>query len=135
MQHRAACQCGAFTITASAEPDYVAVCNCIQCQRRTGSPFGVGAYFKKTVLTLDGPYSLWQRDAPEGRKLVNHFCTSCGTNVGWTLDLRPDHMGVALGCLETAVGEPSRVVWLAEKHDWVRFPDHWERFERASHQR
>ena len=130
--HRAVCQCGQLSLKASADPDIVVACNCIQCQRRTGSPFGVGAYFRKAVVTMDGDYRTWQRDAPKGRILTNRFCPECGTNVSWTLDLRPDHMGVSVGCLETPLGEPERVVWLCEKHDWVTFPEHWEQFDEAS---
>jgi len=46
--------------------------------------------------------------------------------------MRPDHVGVALGCLSTAVVEPARVIWLKEKLAWVTFPEHWPRFDEAS---
>jgi len=38
--------------------------------------------------------------------------------------MRPDHVAVALGCLTTEVAAASRVIWVEEKHAWVRFPEH-----------
>lgn len=132
MEHKASCQCGALNVHTTADPDVVVACNCIECQRRTGAPYGVGAYFRKTVASIEGTYKSWSRVAPSGRQLTNHFCPECGTNVAWVLDMRPDHMGVALGCLSTDVGKPARAIWLSEKHDWVEFPEDWPSFDRAS---
>ena len=46
MTKTAHCCCGALRVEASADPDTVSVCHCGECQRRTGSVFGVGAFFK-----------------------------------------------------------------------------------------
>jgi hypothetical protein len=109
----------------------VVACNCRACQRRTGAPFGVGVYFPKSVVTLKSEPRRWSRIADSGRQLTNHFCPDCGTTVYWTLEMRPDHWGVALGCLSTKVAEPDRAIWLATKHDWVRFPEHWPQYQEA----
>ena len=132
MKHEAVCQCGALRVEADSDPDFVVACNCVQCQRRTGAPFGVGAYFPKSAIAIDGDYSDWGRTTAAGRRLTNHFCPTCGTNVFWSLDMRPDHLGVALGCLTTSVSEPARAIWTSEKHAWVTFPEHWPHYEGAS---
>ncbi len=129
--HRAACQCGGLTVTAEGDPEFVILCNCRACQKRTGSAFGVGAYFRKDQLVLAGEPSRWRRTAESGRGLEQCFCPVCGTHVWWTLEMRPDHVGVALGAFDTALPEPVRAIWAGEKHDWVRFPDHWPVFEKA----
>lgn len=121
-EHRATCQCGALAVSASADPDAVVACNCVQCQKRTGAPFGVGGYFRKDVLTITGTASTWGRVAPTGRALVNHFCPTCGTALYWTLEMRPDHIGVALGAFDTPPLVPERAIWTTEKHGWVEFP-------------
>ena len=41
------CCRGSLRAEATGEPVLVAACHCIECQRRTGSPFGVSAYFPK----------------------------------------------------------------------------------------
>ena len=67
------------------------------CQRRTGSVFGVGAFYKKEHVRAEGPSNIYVRDGQEGRKVRMHFCPTCGTTVFYEADLRPDHIGVAVG--------------------------------------
>lgn len=131
-EHKAHCQCGALQVSASADPDFVVVCNCVACQRRTGSPFGEGAYFKKTDLMVSGDTWKYARKADTGREIVNHFCPNCGSTVFWSLEMRPEHLGVAAGCFEKELPRPVRVIWAKEKHDWVVFPDDMTVLEGAS---
>jgi hypothetical protein len=119
-------------VEAAGDPDFVIVCNCKACQMRTGSPFGTGAYFKKADLTVSGEAKGWRRSADSGRAIENFFCPSCGTNVYWTLEMRPDHIGVGFGLFETALPEPARAIWTEEKHGWVIFPEHWPQFEKGT---
>src|SRR5215467_7508605 len=98
MTRIASCQCRGFRVVVEAEPDTVAICHCQICQRRTGVPLTCNAYFPKSKVRLEGEHRIYTRDCPEGRKLHNHFCPACGSTVGWTLDLRPNQFGVAVGC-------------------------------------
>src|SRR5215471_7461464 len=43
MTRMARCRCGALHAEVSGDPIRVIVCHCDECQRRTGSVFGVGA--------------------------------------------------------------------------------------------
>ena len=98
MTRTASCQCRGFRVVVETEPDTVAVCHCQICQRRTGASLACNAYFPKAKVRLEGEYRTYTRDCPEGRKLHNYFCPTCGSTVGWTLDLRPNQFGVAVGC-------------------------------------
>ena len=130
--HRAICQCGGLSARFDGDPDFVIVCNCKACQRRSGSPFGTGAYFKKTQMEVVGDTSRWSRRADTGRRLENFFCPVCGTTLYWTLEMRPDHIGVAFGLFETKLPDPIRVIWTEEQHSWTGFPEEWPRFEKGS---
>jgi len=130
--HQATCQCGALVLTAKADPDFVIACNCQACQRRTGSAFGVGAYFDKGDVSVSGATESWARKADSGREVENFFCPSCGTNVFWTLEMRPDYFGVAHGNFTTKLPDPLRVIWTEEQRDWVRFPDSMPHFPKGS---
>ncbi len=130
--HRVSCQCGALVLEAIEDPDFVIACNCRACQKRSGSPFGAVAYFRKDKTNVTGERKTWARAADSGRLLENYFCPGCGSTVCWTLEMRPDHIGATLGNFDTPAPEPRRVVWLQEKSDWVTFPEHWEQFERGS---
>ena len=130
--HVATCQCKALSAEFDADPDFVIVCNCQACQKRTGAVFGTGAYFRRSTMTVTGETHTWSRTADTGRGLENHFCPTCGTNLFWTLEMRPDHIGVAVGCVDTKLPEPARAIWTEEKHNWVRFPDDWPTFPRGT---
>ena len=101
MTRTAHCSCGALRVEVSADPDVVGTCHCGECQRRTGSVFGVSAFFKKEHVRAEGPSNIYVRDGQEGRKVRAHFCPTCGTTVFWEADFRPDGIGVAVGAFMT----------------------------------
>ena len=131
-KHHAQCQCGQLAVDAEIEPDFVIACNCKGCQKRTGAAYGAALYFRKDGLRIQGQWTAWSRQADSGRMIESHFCPVCGTSLFWTLEMRPDHMGVAYGCFETPVPEPTRAIWTDEKHDWVIFPAAWPTFPTGS---
>ena len=61
---RAACSCGQLRLSAEGEPIRVSVCQCLACQRRTGSAFGVQAGFDAEQVTTEGT-SRHTRRSPE----------------------------------------------------------------------
>jgi hypothetical protein len=120
----AQCACGGVSATTEGEPDIVVLCHCTACQRRAGSPFGVGAYFQRHAVTLAGATKTFVRTV-EGstRTVTNHFCPNCGATVYWTLDLRPQHIGIAVGNFaDPAFKRPMRAVWTQHRHEWITVP-------------
>lgn len=71
MSRIAQCCCGSLRAEALADPVAVLACHCLECQRRTGAPFGVGAYFRREQVRTAGPHKLYIREGQEGRKLQN----------------------------------------------------------------
>ena len=62
MSRTAACSCGQLTVTIAGEPDYVAACSCLECQKSTGSVFGVSTYWPKAALvSIAGRSTCWRR--------------------------------------------------------------------------
>jgi hypothetical protein len=84
--HEGGCACGAVRYRVKNAPFRTSVYHCRNCQRRTGSAFGVGIYFKQQDFELLRgelkPYRF--RSDESGRWLSMEFCTSCGTTVTWT---------------------------------------------------
>jgi hypothetical protein len=130
--HHAACQCGQLAASFESDPHFVVVCNCRACQKRTGAPFGTGAYFEQSAMTVTGETKTWGRIAPTGRKLENFFCPQCGTTLYWTLEMRPGFVGAAYGSFDTDLPDPVRVIWTEEQHDWITFPEALPHFEKGS---
>jgi hypothetical protein len=55
MKKIAHCCCGALRAEATGEPAFLGARHCTECQRRTGSAFGVGTYFPKEQVRAEGP--------------------------------------------------------------------------------
>ena len=87
----------------SGEPALVGACHCTECQRRTGSPLGVSAYFPKEQVRTDGPNKVYVRDSDSGQKIELHFCPDCGSTLFWRTEFVPDLIGIAFG----AFADPS----------------------------
>jgi hypothetical protein len=129
MNRNARCCCGSLRVETSGEPAAVVACHCGECQRRTGSPFGVGAYFPRANVRTEGPSKVYVRDGQEGRKLRMHFCPTCGTNLYWEADRRPDDIGVAVGAfVDPNFPAPTRSVWEESRNDWVAFRHQLDHF-------
>jgi hypothetical protein len=129
------CACGAVRYRVKNSPFRTSVCHCKACQRRTGSAFGVGIYFRdEDFELLRGelkPYSF--RSDESGRWLRMEFCTHCGTTVTWTAEVFPGGRGVAGGTFDdTRWLKIDRHVWTRSAHHWMAFPADVERFEKSS---
>lgn len=132
-ERTARCACGELQVALAGDPAWVIVCHCLECQRRTGSAFGVGAYYARTNVTPKGEYQTYSRPGSSGKRLDFHFCRACGSTVFWDLELRPDHVGVAVGALgDPSFAVPGRSVWEATKHPWVEFGCNVDRYTRQS---
>ena len=130
---KATCLCGQLEVIVPEEPDFVIACNCLACQKRTGAVFGTGAYYPQARITVNGQFKTFDRTADSGRSLTNHFCPDCGTNVYWSLQMHPDHVGVAIGCFgDPDFRGPARAIWTENKHHWLEFPEDMPKFEKAA---
>ena len=131
---QASCQWGRLTATIDdrAEP-MVVLCHCTDCQRRTGSPFGVIGYFPKEAVTIRGGAKEFARDTYSGHRLINGFCPDCGSTIYVLLTKNEALVGVPVGALaDPRLPVPARAVWEQNRHAWVTLPETVERFERGT---
>jgi hypothetical protein len=120
MTRIAACDCGRLRATCEGEPVRVSVCHCLECQKRTGSAFGVSARYPKDMVTAEGPSRQYARIADSGYKVTFDFCPSCGTTVHWRLDQFPDVTAVAVGAFaDRDFPAPKHSVNERRRHAWV----------------
>ena len=118
MKRIAQCSCSAIKLLATGEPSFVVACHCLECQRRTGSVFGVGAYFPSEQVTVTGLTREYVRPAEAWNQF--HFCPTCGTSTHWHSDKDPGLIGIAVGAFaEPSFSAPIRSVWEQSKHNWV----------------
>jgi hypothetical protein len=130
----ARCACGRLALACDGDPMRISICCCRECQRRTGSAFGVGAYFPETAVTpVRGSAKTFTRSSDAGRRLTFSFCPDCGSTVHWTMELRPGIVGVAVGAFaDPDFPAPEVAVWTQAKAAWAPLPGAIPEHEKAS---
>ncbi|MEN3383205.1 MAG: hypothetical protein V7608_3249 [Hyphomicrobiales bacterium] len=129
----ARCRCGALTLTLPGPSKLVVACHCLDCQRRTGAPFSVGAFYPADAVAIAGPSKEFSRDGASGGKVHSHFCENCGSTVYWRADALPSMIGVAVGALaDPTYPAPVRSVFEQTKHHWVHIDGAVEHFSHSS---
>ena len=118
--HRGQCACGQLVILCRGKPTKVSLCHCIACQRRTGAPFGVAAFFAEDAVSSSGDSSVYARVADNGHAVVHHFCPHCGSTVFWKPSRMPGLIAVGTGAFAAPAFEaPSQQVFTASRHLWL----------------
>jgi hypothetical protein len=132
MKRVAQCCCGMLRIEADGDPSAVVACHCGQCQRRTGSVLGVGAYYPSASIRVFGPSKVFTRLADSGRKFETHFCPDCGSSLYWESERNPGLIGIAVGAFtDPQFPAPVRSVWEESRHSWVSFTHSLDHFSRG----
>jgi hypothetical protein len=129
MTRIAHCCCGSLRAETTGEPAFAAACHCMECQRRTGAPFGVSTYFAKEQVRTKGPSKIYVRGSDSGREIELHFCPNCGSTVFWysevvrTVSASPLARSLTARC-------PGRKfsVWETARHPWVTFDHELDHF-------
>jgi hypothetical protein len=125
----AACHCGQLRLTVTGDPTRVTLCNCLACQRRTGSAFGIQAAFAADQVEVTGRSNDFTRISdPPQEAHVFHFCPDCGSTVFNTNPTEPDVIIVAVGAFaDPTFPPPSRSIYESRRHPWLGLPDSIER--------
>ena len=101
------------------------MCHCTDCQRRTGSAYGIAAFFERDqVRVVQGVPKLFTRNSASGNLVSFHFCPECGSTVMWEPERLPGLIGVAVGAFaDPCFPAPEQSVWTGCKHAWLSLPD------------
>jgi len=122
----ATCHCGQLRLSVDGEPFAVSICNCLACQRRTGSAFGMQAGFKADEVTVEGRYSDYSRisDQPDRKEHVFHFCPDCGSQVFYTEPTEPELVVVSVGAFaDPTFPPPTESGYDSRRHPWIELPE------------
>jgi len=129
---KAECQCGQLTVELLGPASAVVACHCIACQRRSGSPFGILAYYPVDQLAITGEATQFERPTDEGNRFETSFCPRCGSTVYARSDKHPAMIGVAVGAIaDPNFQAPVRSVWEQSMHKWVTMPGGVQHFPRG----
>ena len=126
----AACHCGQLRLDVTGDPFSVSICNCLACQRRTGSAFGMQAGFKADQVQVVGRFNDYSRisDEADRKEHVFHFCPECGSQVFYTEPSEPELIVVSVGSFaDPSFPPPTESGYDTRRHPWVGLPDSIQR--------
>ena len=116
----ATCACGQLRANCAGEPVKVSLCHCLECQRRTGSTYGIAGFFARSEVRTDGTFQTFRRGSDSGFAVNFHFCPNCGSTVFWEPERRPDAIAVAVGSFaDPNFPAPTQSVYDERRHRWI----------------
>jgi hypothetical protein len=81
-QRQGGCQCGKVRYVVEGEPLSLAVCHCAECQRQSGSAFGMSMALAAPSFRLtSGALKSFAVTCDSGRAKTCTFCGDCGTRI------------------------------------------------------
>jgi hypothetical protein len=120
MARTATCACGQLSAECQGEPSKVSLCHCLACQKRTGSTYGIAAFFAETDVATRGHSHRFSRPSDSGHDITFHFCPECGATVFWYPHRKPGTIAIAVGAFaDPDFPAPSQAVFDQHRHTWI----------------
>ena len=96
------CLCGSVTYEADGEPRRVFECYCNWCQKITGGSARAYAVFDTGKVNYSGGAvsEFVDKNTEHGFKMINRFCSNCGSPVEMHVERVPDGQFVPLGTID-----------------------------------
>ena len=120
----ASCTCGQLSVRCVGEPQKVSLCHCLDCQRRTGSTYGIAAFYLRDEVKAKGRANIFVRSSDSGHGVKFHFCPDCGSTVYGEPERKPETIAVAVGSFaDPTFPAPTQSVWNERRHLWLPIED------------
>jgi len=130
MQRTATCCCGKTSIQVEGDPKIHLLCHCDNCKKRTGSAFGISAYFSDSqIIDKQGDPRIYRINTAETEQ-ERYLCPSCGTTLYWKVHRFPTTVdiasmtGIAGGCfVDSPLHAPTVTANNSGKCAWLEVPE------------
>jgi len=125
------CFCGSAQYRVAEEPLVVYACHCTDCQKRSGSAFGLSMWVRRGALEITRGEA--RADAPltaDGRPRPGRVCPLCSTRLWSEPPHRPGLAVLRPGTLDdTSWIRPMAHLWTRSAQRWFTFPEGVPRYE------
>ena len=126
------CACGAIRYETRSEPVFQNHCQCLDCQKRSGT--GHGSYLtfpKRAEIKITGEAANWRVAGDSGNDKFHAFCPICGTPVYLTFAAMPEVIAVHAASLDDPGRfAPQVVTYAIRGHTWDRMDPSLPAFEK-----
>jgi hypothetical protein len=125
------CPCQAIRFAVRAMPLLVYACHCTECQRSSGSAFGLSMPVAASSFRIvRGEPKPWRRIGVRGEQSTSWFCADCGCRIYGERDGRSEISTVRAGTLDdTSWLRPIAHVHLGSAQAWERILNNAECFD------
>ena len=126
------CACGAIRYEARGEPVFQNHCQCLDCQKRSGTGHGSYVTFgRRADVEISGQPSTWRMIADSGNEKIQAFCPTCGTPVYVTFVAMPEVTAINATSLDDpGQFNPQAVTYTVRGHAWDTIDPVLQPFER-----
>jgi len=123
------CLCGRVRYRADAEPGFVGVCHCTDCQHFTGSAFATVIAVPSSALKLTGTLKCFTKQGDSGQSIHRRFCPECGSGIVDEADALPGIAMVNAGSLDDPTWvKPRSEIYCDSAQPWVHLGGELKRF-------
>jgi hypothetical protein len=131
MQISGGCLCGQVRYRAEAEPDFVGVCHCRNCQKQGGGAFSIVVAIPKPALSVEGSPKSYADRGDSGKILHRSFCPECGSSLFDEAEAMPNVAMIQAGTLDDARWiRPTMEIFCDSAQPWVQLGGDRTRFPR-----
>jgi hypothetical protein len=121
MNESGGCSCGTVRYELRGAPLWTQMCYCHDCQRVSGSSYGLNLFVLAEDLNVQGETRTKDLPTATGNGYTSYFCGECGTSLwGWYRIAPAGLLVLRAGTLdETDWVTPQAQVFVASKQPWV----------------
>lgn len=118
------CQCNQVRYNVLEGPIRLTACHCKQCQKQSGSAFGLSLLIKKNAIELSGTLKKFDRIADSGNHNTGYFCPNCGNRIYNRPHRLNELLNLKPGTLDdTQWLYPEFSQWMKSAQGWVVIPE------------
>jgi hypothetical protein len=125
------CYCGKVQYRVNEEPMTIYACHCTDCQKRSGSAFGLSMWVNTRAIEVTaGEAHLHESTGPDGSPRNARVCGNCGVRLWSEPTKRPGLAVMRPGTLDDTSGlVPMAHIWTRSAQKWFTFPEGVPRYE------
>ena len=125
------CYCEAIQFRVNEEPRTVYACHCTDCQKRSGSAFGLSMWVNRSAIEVTkGEITIHKSTGPDGKPRVGMVCGQCGTRMWSEPPKWPELSVMRPGTLDDkSIIRPVAHIFTRSAQPWFQFPEGVAKFE------
>lgn len=126
------CLCGRVRYRVDAEPGFVGICHCTDCQKFGGSAFATVIGVPAASVTVTGTLKTFTKLGDSGKPIHRRFCPECGSGIVDEGDALPGVAMVYVGTLDDRSWvKPQAQIYCASAQPWVLLGGEMKHFAKA----